>query len=124
MCICKQRFSLLLLLCVFLEKMEEEKKYRKNKQTDRERQKQTKRKQAQEHKNNDTTTTTRDDNKKKRHAHIKDAGEVESNNWAVKPPQVWSLRSEPSKVTPALVWKKENAPRAAFFLHYNNPKPF
>ena len=115
-------FLSVVVVCIF-RKNGRRKKIQK-KQADRERQKQTKRKQAQEHKNNDTTTTTRDDNKKKRHAHIKDAGEVESNNWAVKPPQVWSLRSEPSKVTPALVWKKENAPRAAFFLHYNNPKPF
>ena len=78
--------------------MEEEKKYKK---TSRERQKRGDKNKQKEskHKNNETTTTH--DNNKKR-THIKDAGEVESNNWAVKPPQVWSLRSEPSKVTPAL----------------------
>ena len=60
------------------------------------------------------------------HTTTTNAGEVESNNWAVKPPQVWSLRSEPSKVTPALVLlrKREKAPaiKELFSFHYNNLK--
>ena len=66
--------------------MEEEKKYRKNKQTERDKNKQ----KESKHKNTRTTILLllHATQQKKGHAHIKDAGEVESNNWAVKPPQV------------------------------------
>ena len=79
--ICKQRFSLL-LLCVFLEKIREEEKT-----SSRERAKEgTKTNKKAASKNNaQRYYYTRQQQKK---GHTTDAGEVESNNWAVKPPQV------------------------------------
>jgi len=79
--ICKQRFSLL-LLCVFLEKIREEEKT-----SSRERAKEgTKTNKKAASKNNAQRYYYTRQQQKKRHAI--DAGEVESNNWAVKPPQV------------------------------------
>ena len=77
-------FLSVVVVCIFRKNGRRKKIQKKQAERDKNKQKESK------HKNTRTTilllrhaTTT-----KKRHAHIKDAGEVESNNWAVKPPQV------------------------------------